>query len=62
MNKTKKEFKQVYQYGMEEHNSFGDQIFIVIVDDEERHFHFIEGEHVNIEQFVNDLRNEVNER
>ncbi len=53
-------FKQVFQSGMETTNSFGDQEFRVSVNGVIQNYMFQEGEHVDIETFINDLRFEVN--
>lgn len=51
---------QVFQVGIETRNSFGDLIFVVSIDGEYKTYTFPEGEHVNIEVFINNLRREVN--
>ena len=51
---------QVFQVGTETKNSFGDQEFVVSIDDECITYTFSEGEHVNIEVFINKLRREAN--
>lgn len=50
----------IYQYGFTRVTQYGDQLFELAINEKIKKYVFPEGEHVSVEEFIQELRDTLN--